>query len=62
MGAESNAAAGQIFLIALEHDRVPTAAAKKVRRQQPAERSADDERTAAHASFPAVPEARTHNP
>jgi hypothetical protein len=62
MSAEPNAAAGQIFVVALEHDRVPTAAAKKVCRQQPAERSADDERTAAHASFPAAPEARTRNP
>jgi len=44
MGAETDAAPGQRFFVALEYHGVPAGAAKKMGRQQPAERSADNER------------------
>jgi hypothetical protein len=62
MGAKADAAAGQIFPVTLEYQRIPAAAPKEIGRQQPAQRSADDEGAAGHASFRGAPEARSRNP
>jgi hypothetical protein len=48
MGAKSDPAAGQIVCIALGHCRLPAVAGQEMRREQPAQRSADDERAPAH--------------
>src|SRR5581483_6987520 len=44
MGAEADAAARQLILVALEHHGVPAGAAQQMRRDQPAERATDDQR------------------
>src|SRR5271163_3179020 len=51
MRAEPDAAAGQLFLVALEDDRVPAGRTQQMRDDEPAERAADDE-CAAHYSPP----------
>ena len=46
MRAKPDATARQLFLVAFEDNRVPPGAAQKLRREQSAERAADDQRSA----------------
>ena len=43
MGADAGAAADEVSGVALEHDDVPADVAQEMRRQQSAERAADDQ-------------------
>ena len=52
MRAEPDAAARQFLVIALEHGGVPAGRAQQMRRDQPAERAADDEGAARTHLFP----------
>src|SRR5262249_48939153 len=51
MGSETDAAPGQRFFVALEYHGVPAGVAQNMGRQEPAQRSADDEGAASH-QFP----------
>src|ERR1700685_3045796 len=52
MGAQPNAAARQLLVIALEDGRVPAGRAQQMRHDQPAQRTADDEGAARTHLFP----------